>query len=170
VAKASGNSDEGAAARRDSRMLAPKECALLLLRLVKSKEAEKGDVMSRFRVSELSLQRLWGRHRIPAAFLDDVNEWLFRAGRVLFFAGSSYGVILISAVENWARLSSNRLGSELDDALTGALDFAELETLLSGSSDSDEESKPAHIAISGQVRSVAESAASTGRPRRKRDD
>src|SRR5512136_1173424 len=69
-----------------------KECALLLLRLIQAKEEDSGKPLSRFRVAEISLKRIWGRHRITPDFVDDVNGWLQRAGRVLFYAGNSYGV------------------------------------------------------------------------------
>ncbi|WP_156947053.1 hypothetical protein [Bradyrhizobium sp. WSM3983] len=52
----------------------------------------------------------------------DVQEWLFRGGWAIFFAGSTYAAIKTSAVMNWARLSSKRLFEDigLDD-----LDFVD---------------------------------------------
>jgi hypothetical protein len=117
-----------------------KECALLLLRLIQAKEEDSGRPLSRFRVAEISLTRMWGRHRITPEFIEDVNEWLLRAGRVLFYAGSSYGVILVSAVESWSRLSSKRIALETDRALAGDYDFSALEELLNaGSGDTEDE-------------------------------
>ena len=107
-----------------------RECALLLLRLIQAKESETGRALSRFRVAEISLRRIWGRHRITPEFVDEVNEWLLRAGRTLFFAGNSYGVIMTSAVESWSRLSSKRIAQEIKEVLAGAYDFATLEQLL----------------------------------------
>jgi hypothetical protein len=107
-----------------------KECALLLLRLIQAKEIESGKSLSRFRLADISLRRIWGRQRITPEFVYDVNEWLLRAGRTLFFAGNSYGVIMTSAVESWSRLSSKRIAPEIKEALTGAYDFAALEQLL----------------------------------------
>jgi hypothetical protein len=107
-----------------------RECALLLLRLIQAKETESGKALSRFRVAEITLRRIWGRHRITPDFIGDVNEWLLRAGRTLFFAGNSYGVILTSAVESWARLSSKWIAPEVDDVMAGFYDFAGLEQLL----------------------------------------
>ena len=106
------------------------ECALLLLRLIQAKESETGRALSRFRVAEISLRRIWGRQRVTPEFVGDVNEWLLRAGRTLFFAGNSYGVIMTSAVESWSRLSSKRIAQEIKEVLTGAYDFATLEQLL----------------------------------------
>jgi hypothetical protein len=107
-----------------------RECALLLLRLIQAKESETGRALSRFRVAEISLRRIWGLHRITPEFVDEVNEWLLRAGRTLFFAGNSYGVIMTSAVESWSRLSSKRIAQEIKEVLAGAYDFATLEQLL----------------------------------------
>jgi hypothetical protein len=107
-----------------------KECALLLLRLIQAKEEDSGKLLSRFRVAEISLRRMWGRHRITPDFVDDVNEWLQRAGRVLFYAGNSYGVILVSAVESWSRLASKWIAPEVEQALAGTCDFTALEGLL----------------------------------------
>jgi len=111
-------------------MLDAKESALLLLRLIESKETESGRALSRFRVAEISLRRIWGRQRITPEYVGDVNEWLARAGRTLFFAGNSYGVIMTSAVESWSRLSSKRIAQEIKEVLAGAYDFATLEQLL----------------------------------------
>jgi hypothetical protein len=116
-----------------------RECALLLLRLIQAKESDSGKPLSRFRIAEISLRRMWGRHRITPEFIGDVNEWLLRAGRVLFFAGSSYGVILVSAVESWSRLTSKWIAPETEKALAGACDFSALEELLNASSGAAED-------------------------------
>lgn len=118
-----------------------RECGLLLLRLIEAKEVESGRELSRFRVAEISLRRMWGRQQITPQFVGEVNEWLFRAGRVLFFAGNSYGVILISAVESWSRLTSKLILEETNKALSGEFDFSSIEHLLSvGSVGEDEDS------------------------------
>ncbi len=121
---------EGSRAAPARHMLDAKESALLLLRLIESKETESGRALSRFRVAEISLRRIWGRQRITPEFVGDVNEWLARAGRTLFFAGNSYAVILTSAVDSWSRLSSKHIAREIEEALAGAYDFAALEQLL----------------------------------------
>jgi hypothetical protein len=121
------------------RMPNAKECALLLLLLIKEKEREIGKPLSRFRVAELTLRRIWGRRRITPELVEDVNEWLDRADRVLFFAGNSYGVIRTSAVESWVRISSKRIQAQTEAVLAGAFDFSPLERLLSPSSGDDEE-------------------------------
>jgi hypothetical protein len=116
-----------------------RECALLLLLLIKTKEDETEKAISRFRVSEITLRRIWGRRRITPGFVENVNDWLARADRVLFLAGSSYGVISTSAVEGWARISSKRIQAETDAMLAGAFDFSALEELLNPSTHNDEE-------------------------------
>jgi hypothetical protein len=121
-------------------MAEPKECALLLLRLLQAKEREIGRPLSRFCVSSLSLERMWGRRRITPELAEAVGEWLFRAGRVFFFTGDSYGVILTSAVDGWARLSSKRLEAEINEVLAGQYDFTTLEHLLVDASEANRES------------------------------
>jgi hypothetical protein len=114
-----------------------RECALLLLRLIEAK-ADGAKPLSRFRVAEISLRRMWGRQRITQEFIGDVNDWLFRAGRVLFFTGSSYGVISISVVESWSGLTSKLISTETSQALAGKYDFTVLEDLLSVKEEADE--------------------------------
>jgi len=91
------------------------------LRLIELRNQD-GTPTSRVRISELTLRRLWGRHRLDGEFVADVQEWLFRGGWAIFFAGSTYAAIKTSAVLNWSRLSSKRLFEDigLDD-----LDFVE---------------------------------------------
>lgn len=103
------------------RLLSARECAILLLRLIELRNQD-GTPTSRVRISELTLRRLWGRHRLDGDFVTEVQEWLFRGGWAIFFAGSTYAAIKTSAVMNWARLSSKRLFEDigLDD-----LDFVE---------------------------------------------
>ncbi len=72
--------------------------------------------------------------------MDEVQEWLFRGGWTLFFAGTTYAAIRTSAVLNWSRLSSKRL---LDDLGTedvrhvqnGGFDFMKHAGLLASDSD-----------------------------------
>jgi hypothetical protein len=124
--------DKNEAPRRPRRYMPnARECALLLLRLIQAKEEEVGRPLSRFRVAEVTLENISGRVRIRAEFIEEMNQWLFRAGRVLFFSGGSFGVIMTSAVENWTRLSSKRIASELIDVEAGGYDFSALEQLLS---------------------------------------
>jgi hypothetical protein len=112
------------------------QCSLLVLRLRKSRDEEKEEKakvmdkeekgMTRFRVSETTLKRICGRPRLDPEFLTEMQDWLLRAGWVMFFAGSSFGVIKLEAVESWTRLGSKRIADELDDVAKGDFDFAPL--------------------------------------------
>jgi|SRR5664279_970358 hypothetical protein len=70
------------------------------------------------------------RHRITPEFVADVNERLLRAGRVLCFACSSYGVVLTSAVQTWSRLQSKRASEEIEGVGERVYDFRALALLL----------------------------------------
>ena len=121
------------------RLLSAQECAIVLLRLIELRNQDPAST-TRVRLSELTLRRLWGRHRLDRDFVEEVQEWLFRGGWTLFFAGTTYAAIRTSAVLNWSRLSSNRL---LDDLGTedvrfiqnGGFDFAKHARLLASDAD-----------------------------------
>src|SRR5215211_1550676 len=83
-----------------------RECALLLLRLIEVKEKERQREVSRLRIAEISLKRLWGRRRISPEFAEEVAEWLSGADFTLFFAGTTYAVVKTSVVESWPRTTS----------------------------------------------------------------
>jgi hypothetical protein len=113
------------------------ECALLLLRLIEAKEDErkkKGgrdaeSKVSRLRIAEITLKRLWGRRRTAPEFVEEVAEWLSGADFTLFFAGTTYAVVRTSVVENWPRVTSKRLSADLLAVAQGAYDFSKLERL-----------------------------------------
>jgi hypothetical protein len=107
-----------------------RECALLLLHLISTKKEESGKAVTRLRVSELSLKRLWGRRRILPEFAEEVADWLARAGMTLFFAGSTYGVVKTAVVEGWPRVTSKRLTADLEAVAQGSFDFSKLGHLL----------------------------------------
>lgn len=121
----------------------PRECAMLLLRLVEAKQTEAGKDVTRTRLSEAALRKLWCRSRITTEFVHEVQEWLFMAGWVLFFAGSTYAVISIRVVDAWMRISSKRLAIEIADVQRGSFDFAGLEHLLLRTEESAEDSEEA---------------------------
>ena len=102
----------------------PRECALLLLRVFESRNEERSQPVTRARLSELTLKRLWLRQRLTREFLAEVEEWLLSAGWALLFAGSTYAAIKVAAVENWPRLSSKRIADELATVSKGEFDFA----------------------------------------------
>lgn len=105
------------------------ECAILLLVLAGKERGEQREV-SRFRLSEITLKRLWGRHRLGDDFLAEVQEWLFRAGWALFYAGTTFAMVKTKAVEGWPRVSSKRLQDELQDVAEGEFDFGRYIDLL----------------------------------------
>jgi hypothetical protein len=119
----------------------PLEAALLTLRLVETKDKERkkaGDEpMTRFRLSETTLKRLWLRPRLESDFILQVEEWLLEAGWALFFAGSTYGIIKVASVEGWASLSFKQIEQELEKVSSGRFDFVSLQHLLTP--DLDEE-------------------------------
>ena len=120
----------------------PRECAMLLLRLIEAKQTEAEKDVTRARLSEATLRKLWCRSRITTEFVHEVQEWLFMAGWVLFFAGTIYAMINVRVVDAWMRISAKRLATEIADVPRGKFDFAGLEHLLLrievGADDSEE--------------------------------
>jgi len=81
----------------------PLECAILLLLLVGPQER------TRARLAEITLKRLWNRRRLRDDFLREVQDWLFRAGWALFYAGTTFAIVKTKAVEGWPRVTSKDL-------------------------------------------------------------
>jgi hypothetical protein len=102
----------------------PRQAALLVLHVLRTKD------ITRARLTEITLRRLWRRTRISQELVLEVQEYLLHAGWVLFWAGSSYAVIQVGAVEGWPRISSKRISEELRDVAIGRFDFDALEPLL----------------------------------------
>src|SRR5215472_11039857 len=94
------------------------ECAILLLLLMQPKER------TRARVAEITLKRLWQRRRLGDEFLRDVQDWLFRAGWALFYAGTTFAIVKTKAVEGWPRVTSKDLLAELARVARGEFDFS----------------------------------------------
>ena len=74
--------------------------------------------------------KLCGRTRLTNDLLFEIQEILLQAGWALFWAGSSYAVIKVSAVEGWARIASKWIRDDLEKVKRGSYDFDELEKLL----------------------------------------
>jgi hypothetical protein len=113
----------------------PPECAMLTVHLIEKKdsEIEKLDKkVTRARLSENSLRRLWCRKHLTPSFIVEVQEWLFRAGWVLFFAGSGYAIIKADHVDSWVRISTKRITDDLEKVSRGKFKdkLAELERVL----------------------------------------
>jgi hypothetical protein len=107
-----------------------REAALLVLHLVFTKQRETNRQVTRARLSELAVRRLWVRSRIPEEFFQDVQEILIHAGWALFWAGSSYAIIKTDAVEGWTLISSKRVTDDLEKVSRGSYDYNQLENLL----------------------------------------
>jgi hypothetical protein len=113
----------------------PSECAMLVVHLIEVKDAEIEKIekkVTRARLSENSLRRLWCRSQLTPSFLVEVQEWLLRAGWVLFFAGSGYAIIKADHVDSWVRISTKRIADDLTKVSRGKFkdEFAELERAL----------------------------------------
>jgi hypothetical protein len=108
-----------------------RECAMLVVHLIDTKQKEvTGKEVTRARLSEIALQRLFKRQRISPRLLLEVQEWLFRVGWVLFWTGTTYAVVKTKVVEGWGRISSKRISEDLAAIGRGEFDFADLEHLL----------------------------------------
>ena len=105
----------------------------MLLRLIETRDDEREKPMTRVRLAEITLKRLWNRELLTEQFLSDVSEWLLSAGWALFFAGTTYAAVQIGAVENWPAISSKRMSDDLRKVHRGEFDFDLLEHLLIGS-------------------------------------
>jgi hypothetical protein len=88
------------------------QAAMLVLYLLRADTI--GRPVTRARLTELTIRRLWGRTRVQEAYLLDVQEILLNAGWAFFWAGSSYAIVKLSAIEGWPRISSKRIDNELD--------------------------------------------------------
>jgi hypothetical protein len=62
--------------------------------------------------------------------VQEVQEWLFRAGWVLFYAGTTFAMVKIVAVEAWPRLSSKLMADDLKKVARSEYDFSPLYPLL----------------------------------------
>lgn len=103
---------------------------MLLAHLLATKETVTGREVTRARLSEITLRRLFGRQRFTSEFLLDVQEWLVRAGWVLFAAGTTYAVVNVKVIEAWGQISSRRIADDLEKVGNGAFDYGSLEYLL----------------------------------------
>jgi hypothetical protein len=107
-----------------------RECTLLFLRLIEAREGTTRKAMTRVRLSEITLKRLWNRERLDMPFLAEVEEWFLTAGWALIYAGTTYAAVKIDAVQNWPRVSSKRLAEEIKQVRSGRFNFEDLERLL----------------------------------------
>jgi hypothetical protein len=117
-----------------------RQTAMLVAHLLATKQEEVPKEVTRARLAEVTLRRVFGRKRFSPDFLAEVQEWLLRSGWVLFFAGNTYAVVQTKVIEGWGRISSKRIGEDLRKVGMGEFDFDSLEHLLTGlESPGDEE-------------------------------
>jgi hypothetical protein len=130
----------GKAPQPRAHQVTAREGAMLILHLVDTKSAEPSSKeITRCRISEMTMRRFFRRKLISPEFLMEVQNWLFRAGWVLFFAGDSYALVKLRVVNGWIRIGSKRLAEDLRDAERGSFNFEKLEPLLLGDDDADNE-------------------------------
>jgi hypothetical protein len=107
-----------------------RQAALLLLHAIDERGLRRGKEMTRARLSRITLKRLWNREDLSERWLADVNEWLLSAGWTLLYAGTTFGAVKNSVVENWPRVASKHSEDVLDHVRRGSFDFSKLEPLL----------------------------------------
>jgi hypothetical protein len=107
-----------------------RECAMLIAHLLLAKQEEVKKEVTRARLAEITLKRLFCRQRIPAEFLLEVQEWLLRSGWVIFSAGPTYAIVKTKVIGGWGRISSKRIAKDLNLAARGQFEFEKLEGLL----------------------------------------
>jgi hypothetical protein len=107
-----------------------RQAALLLLHAIDERGLRRGKEMTRARLSRITLKRLWNREDLSERWLADVNEWLLSAGWTLLYAGTTFGAVRSSVVENWPRVASKRSEGVLDQVRRGGFNFSKLDPLL----------------------------------------
>jgi hypothetical protein len=103
---------------------------LLLLHAIEERGDRRDSELTRARLSRVTLKRLWIRENLSEPWLAEVNDWLLSAGWTLLHAGTTFGVVKKSVVENWPRVSSKHIQDVLDQVGRGEFDFSRLEDLL----------------------------------------
>src|ERR1700686_5378883 len=98
------------------------ECAILLLLLTQPRGLRRKE-HTRFRLAEITLKRLWGRHRLRDDFLREVEQWLFREGWAAFYVGTPFGLVKPEDVGGGPRVPSRKPDAELHDVVPGQFDF-----------------------------------------------
>ncbi len=111
-----------------------RQSALLLLWTVElrtKRRNEKGlKAMTRTQLTVPMLKQLWKRPRLSPEFIREVTDWLLVGGWAFFDAGKFYAMVRVTAVENWPRLSTKAIRSNLDDVAKGKFPFSDYEYLL----------------------------------------
>jgi len=106
-----------------------RQAALTLLYAIEERGERRGKELSRARLSQFTLKRLWNRESLGEAWLAEVHDWLLSVGWTLFYAGTTFGIVKTSVVEDWPRIASKRIQGMLDQVAAGQFDFGALEHL-----------------------------------------
>jgi hypothetical protein len=77
------------------------------------------------------MRTIFNRELISDQFLAEVADYLAGAGWALVNTGTIYGLVKISSVKNWPRISSTGI-SDILEAVDEKFDFAPFESLLAG--------------------------------------
>jgi hypothetical protein len=104
-----------------------RQAALTLLYSIEERGERRGKELSRARLSQVTLKRLWNRESLGETWLAEVNDWLLSAGWTLFYAGTTFGIVKTSVVEDWPRIASKRIQGMLDQVAAGQFNFSALE-------------------------------------------
>jgi hypothetical protein len=109
------------------------DCALMILVSLRERASRRapGKGLTRARFTRLTLKRLCDRETITQAWIDRVNEFLLKAGWILVDAGTTYGAVKVSIVENWPRATSKNVMTDLATLKQGKFDRKERELLMS---------------------------------------
>lgn len=108
----------------------PRQAAILLLRRIELRNADRGTSTTRAQFTAPMLRRLWNWPRLTPEFLEHVSAWLAVAGWCFFNAGATYAAVRINAVKNWPRLGTKRIADELEKVAKEEFPFEEHEHLL----------------------------------------
>ena len=110
--------------------LSPREAALITLGALENRGQRRGKELTRARLSAATLKALWNRETLTPQWIEEVNEWLVSAGWILIFVRSTYAAIKVSVVENWPRVASRHLNSEIEKIKRGSQVFEKWAHLL----------------------------------------
>jgi hypothetical protein len=113
------------------------QSASLLLRLLALSSKSRRKPLTRAKLTERMLKRLWNRPRLAPEFLQEVSDWLLGAGWVFFYAGPTYAAVRVTAVANWPRVSTSPIQDDLDDIARGTYRHKQYQHLLWGDSSPD---------------------------------
>jgi hypothetical protein len=107
----------------DSYLLTPQQTCLAVLKMIEARDKERGRPTNYLRISRRTLRDLSNRFPLTDDFVRELQSWLWKAGWVLFDAGSIFGIAKAEAVENWPRSTSALIASDLAKMKAGSYDF-----------------------------------------------